>query len=88
MGRDNASMHVSHIVSRRGEKEYHSWLIRRSYREDGKVKHETIASISKLPMATIEAIKLTLAKKCVIEAGSDFVLRIKVNSPDSITQIP
>lgn len=65
-------MHVSHIVSRRGEKEYHSWLIRRSYRENGKVKHETIANISKLPMATIEAIKLTLADKCVIEAGSDF----------------
>ena len=65
-------MHVSHIVSRRGEKEYHSWLIRRSYRENGKVKHETIANISKLPIATIEAIKLTLAKKSVIEAGSDF----------------
>ncbi|MGC9156510.1 MAG: IS1634 family transposase, partial [Ferrimicrobium sp.] len=65
-------MHVSHIVSRRGEKEYHSWLIRRSYRENGKVKHETVANISKLPMATIDAIKLTLADKCVIEAGSDF----------------
>ncbi len=29
----NASMHVSHVVSRRGEKEYHSYLVRRRYRD-------------------------------------------------------
>jgi transposase len=72
MGRDNASMHVSHIVSRRGEKEYHSWLVRRSYRQDGKVKHETIANVSKLPMEAIEALSLALSNKPVIEAGADF----------------
>ena len=68
----NASMHVSHIVSRRGEKEYHSYLVRRSYREGGKVKHETVANVSKLPLAAIEALTLALSKKTVIEAGSDF----------------
>ena len=68
----NASMHVSHIVSRRGEKEYHSYLVRRSYREGGKVKHETVANVSKLPLEALEALSLTLAKKTVIEAGSDF----------------
>ena len=67
----NASMHVSHVVSRRGEKEYHSYLVRRSYREGGKVKHETVANVSKLPMSAIEAISLALSKKAVIEAGSD-----------------
>jgi len=65
-------MHVSHIVSRRGEKEYHSWLVRRSYRQDGKVKHETIANVSKLPKDAIEALSLVLANKPVIEAGADF----------------
>ena len=65
-------MHVSHIVSRRGEKEYHSYLVRRSYREGGKVKHETVANVSKLPLEALEALSLTLAKKTVIEAGSDF----------------
>ena len=69
---DADAMQVSHIVSRRGEKEYHSYLIRRSYRENGKVKHETLANISKLPLSAIEALKLVLAKKPVIEAGSDF----------------
>ncbi len=65
-------MHVSHIVSRRGEKEYHSWLVRRSYRQDGKVKHETIANVSKLPKEAIEALSLALSNKPVIEAGADF----------------
>ena len=68
----NASMHVSHVVSRRGEKEYHSYLVRRSYREGGKVKHETVANVSKLPPAAIQALTLALSKKTVIEAGSDF----------------
>ena len=68
----NASMHVSHVVSRRGEKEYHSYLVRRSYREGGKVKHETVANVSKLPPAAIEALSLALSKKAVVEAGSDF----------------
>ena len=65
-------MHVSHVVSRRGEKEYHSYLVRRSYREGGKVKHETVANVSKLPPAAIQALTLALSKKTVIEAGSDF----------------
>ena len=68
----NASMHVSHVVSRRGEKEYHSYLVRRSYREEGKVKHETVANVSKLPPSAIEALSLALSKKPVVEAGSDF----------------
>ncbi len=66
------SMHLSHVVSRRGEKEYHSYLVRRSYREEGKVKHETVANVSKLPPAAIEALSLALSKKPVVEAGSDF----------------
>ena len=68
----NASMHMSHVVSRRGEKEYHSYLVRRSYREEGTVKHETVANVSKLPPAAIEALSLALSKKPVVEAGSDF----------------
>ena len=46
--------------------------MRRSYREGGKVKHETVANVSKLPLEALEALSLTLAKKTVIEAGSDF----------------
>ena len=65
-------MHVSKIVSRRGEKEYCSYLVRRSFRVNGKVKHETVSNISKLPLAAIEAVSLALSKKSVVEAGSEF----------------
>ncbi|SHE98599.1 hypothetical protein SAMN02745225_02181, partial [Ferrithrix thermotolerans DSM 19514] len=47
-------------------------MVRRSYRQDGKVKHETIANVSKLPMEAIEALSLALSNKPVIEAGADF----------------
>ncbi len=47
-------------------------MVRRSYRQDGKVKHETIANVSKLPKDAIEALGLALADKPIIEAGADF----------------
>jgi hypothetical protein len=42
-------MHVVTNKIRRGEKEYTATLLRRSYREDGKVKKETLANLSHLP---------------------------------------
>jgi len=64
-------MHVSKIVSRRGEREYVSWLVRRSFREDGKVRHETLANLSALPEATIEAVRASLSGKTLVTAGED-----------------
>ena len=46
-------MHVEHIRKRVGKKLYVTTLIRESYREDKKVKHRTIANISKLPQHVI-----------------------------------
>ena len=40
-------------------------LIRENYREDGKVKHRTLANISKLPLHQIEQIKHILSGKNV-----------------------
>ncbi len=67
----NTSLHVSHVVSRRGEKEYHSYLVRRSYREGGKVKRDGSKRLKASP-AAIQARTLALSGKTVIEAGSDF----------------
>src|SRR5262245_33596505 len=64
-------MHVSKIVSRRGEREYVSWLVRRSFREGGKVRHETLANLSALPEATIEAVRASLSGKTLVTAGQD-----------------
>jgi len=64
-------MHVSKVVSRRGEKEYVSWLVRRSFRDGDKVRHETLANLSALPPATIEAIRASLAGKTLVAAGDE-----------------
>jgi hypothetical protein len=62
-------MHVSKVVSRRGEKEYVSWLVRRSFRDGGKVRHETLANLSALPQPAIEAVRASLAGKTLVAAG-------------------
>lgn len=61
-------MHVSTIVARRGGKEYVSHLVRRSFREDGKVKHETLANLSSLPDAAVEVVRGALAGKTLLTA--------------------
>jgi hypothetical protein len=64
-------MHVSKVVSRRGEKEYVSWLVRRSFRDGDKVRHETLANLSALPPAAIEAVRASLAGKTLVAAGDE-----------------
>jgi hypothetical protein len=64
-------MHVSKVVSRRGEKEYVSWLVRRSFREGDKVRHETLANLSALPEPAIEAVRASLAGKTLVAAGDE-----------------
>jgi len=56
-------MYVEEIKKRHGNKIYKSTLIRESYKENGKVKHRTIANISKLPEAHILQIKALLSSK-------------------------
>lgn len=56
-------MYVDISVLHRGNKTYTRALLRESYREGGKVKHRTIANISKCSLAEIEAIQLALRHK-------------------------
>ena len=51
------------------DKVYESTLLRRSYREDGKVKTETLGNLSHLPPETIALIRDSLAGKTFVEAG-------------------
>jgi len=67
-------MHVVTNRVRHGENEYSSTLLRRSYREDGKVKKETLANLSHLPPAAIEAIRAVLAGRTLMDAGDAFVI--------------
>ena len=61
-------MHVAKIVTRRGTASYTYHLLRQSYREGSKVKHRTLANLSALPVAVIEAIRRGLAGEELIGA--------------------
>ena len=52
---------VSHI--RHGDKTYTRYLLRESFRDNGKVKHRTIANLSSCSTSEIEAIRLALRHK-------------------------
>jgi hypothetical protein len=61
-------MHLAKVVRKYKDKEYVSWLLRRSFREDGKVRHETLANLSVLPPAGIEALRAVLAGETLVGA--------------------
>ena len=56
-------MYIDTTTSRRGNKIYVRHLLRTSYRENGKVKHKTIANLSNCPEEEIAALKLALKHK-------------------------
>ena len=53
-------MHVAVVPSRQRSGEYSSVLVRQSYRAGGKVKHRTLANLSKLPTAAVDAVRAVL----------------------------
>jgi hypothetical protein len=70
-------MHVetsrSHQVLKDGtERTYERHLLRRSFRDGGKVRKETLANLSHLPPEAIAAVRAVLAGKTLIEAGAAF----------------
>jgi transposase len=65
-------MHVSTTTRRSGGREYTATLLRRSYRQDGKVKKETLANLSHLPADAIDAIRRVLAGETLINARDAF----------------
>jgi hypothetical protein len=69
-----AAMHVARIRSSHTGKdgqrrEYESRLLRRTYREDGKVRHETIANLSKMPPGVVDAVEAALKGEALVPAG-------------------
>jgi hypothetical protein len=67
-------MHVARnrrtYVAKSGERRvYESVLVRRTYREGGKVRHETLANLSALPGEAVAAIEATLKGERLVPAG-------------------
>ena len=67
----HVSTHRRHYVGKDGvERDYETHLLRRSYREDGKVKNETVANLSHLPADVIEMIRASLAGEAFVPAAA------------------
>ena len=67
-------MHVVTNTVRRGDREYTAVLLRRSYREEGKVKKETLANLSHLPPETIELVRRSLRGERFLAAAEAFTV--------------
>jgi hypothetical protein len=67
-------MHVARIRSGYTDKqgrrrEYESRLLRRTYRDGGKVRHETLANLSGLPEQAVDSIEAALKGTALVPAG-------------------
>jgi hypothetical protein len=67
-------MHVAKIERRYGGTVYRSYLLRRTYREQGKVKHETLGNLSHLPEPTIELIRRALRGETLLAPEDAFAI--------------
>jgi len=68
-------MHVVRVVSRQKGREYVSVLLRNSYREDGRVKKQTLANLSHLPEPLVELIRGWLRGERFLPAGEAISIR-------------
>src|SRR5271168_2987068 len=72
-------MHVARTPSRYVDTagtvhRYESVLVRRSYRDGNRVRHATLANLSKLPAEVITAIEATLKGQTLVPAGGEFTI--------------
>src|SRR5499433_367246 len=74
MGQQVAAMHVarirsSHVDKQGRRRDYESRYLRRTYRDGGKVRHETLASLSGLADPVVDAIEAALKGISLVPAG-------------------
>lgn len=68
-------MHVATIKTKGKDRDYVSHLLRRSYREGGKVRHENLGNLSHLPEAALEAVCRSLAGETLVSATERFAVQ-------------
>lgn len=79
MSEKRRAVHVATITRVHNGKTYRSYLLRRTYREDGRVKHETLGNLSDLPLDAIEYVRKRL--QGAPPGGVDDPLEIKRSLP-------
>src|SRR6266699_2606435 len=73
MPRRGGQAHVATITTKgKGGKVYTSYLLRRSYRKGGKVRHENLGNLSHLPREVIEAIRKMLQGRVLVDLDEQF----------------
>src|SRR3954462_6449058 len=68
MVRKPRTVHVAKIPNPVKGVSYTSYYLRRSYRQDGKVKHETLGNLSDLPLPVIDLIRRSLKGETFVPA--------------------
>jgi hypothetical protein len=77
MPRKQGRVHVvrvrkTHVDKQGQRREYTSAYLRRTYRDGGTVRNETVANLSMLPAEAVDAIEATLKGQTLVPAGSEF----------------
>jgi hypothetical protein len=77
MPRSTGKAHVvrvkkSHVDKQGRRRDYESVYLRRTYRDGGRVRNETVANLSMLPLAAVAAIEATLKGQTLVPAGEHF----------------
>src|ERR1051325_11007093 len=83
MATREGAVHV--VTTRRGYKDkvYETHLLRRSYREDGKVKNETVGNLSHLPAHVIELVRRALKGDAFTSVADTFEITSSVAHGDA-----
>jgi len=74
MPRRGGSVHVVTTRRRYKGRVYKTHLLRRSYRDDGKVKNETLGNLSHLPDAVVDLIRRALRGETLVPAADVFAI--------------
>src|SRR4051794_7946759 len=78
MARQHRAVHVAKVTNTVKGVTYTSYYLRRSFRQDGKVKHETLGNLSDLPVPVIDLIRRSLKGETFVPASEAFrVLRTR-----------
>ena len=76
MAKRGGSAHVATIKTNgKDGVVYTSYLLRRSYREGGKVRHENLGNLSHLPVEIIDVIRAMLAGRRLVDLDEDFEIK-------------
>ena len=74
MAQRKGAVHVSTTRRHYKGKAYETMLLRRSYREGGKVKNETVGNLSHLPAHVIDAIRAMLAGRLLVDVDEQLAI--------------